>query len=80
MPTPVRDDLLYGLDDRPAPVAAFCAALQHVLASFVGIVTPPLIIAGALGLHEHLPYLISMGLRASVPFCRRGVQVDWARA
>ena len=65
MPTPVRDDLLYGLDDRPAPLAAFCAALQHVLASFVGIVTPPLIIAGALGLHEHLPYLISMGLMVS---------------
>lgn len=65
MPSPVHDDLLYGLDERPAPLAAFCAALQHVLASFVGIVTPPLIIAGALGLHEHLPYLISMGLMVS---------------
>ncbi|QNQ96554.1 xanthine permease XanP [Pseudomonas oryzihabitans] len=65
MPSPVPDDLLYGLDERPAPLAAFCAALQHVLASFVGIVTPPLIIAGALGLHEHLPYLISMGLMVS---------------
>jgi xanthine permease XanP len=65
MPNPVHDDLLYGLDERPAPFAAFCAALQHVLASFVGIVTPPLIIAGALGLHEHLPYLISMGLMVS---------------
>lgn len=65
MPSPAHDDLLYGLDERPAPLAAFCAALQHVLASFVGIVTPPLIIAGALGLHEHLPYLISMGLMVS---------------
>ncbi|KTT69342.1 xanthine permease XanP, partial [Pseudomonas oryzihabitans] len=65
MTTPLQDDLLYGLEERPAPLAAFCAALQHVLASFVGIITPPLIIAGVLGLNEHLPYLISMGLMVS---------------
>ena len=35
------NDLIYGLDDRPRPLPAFLAALQHVLASFVGIVTPP---------------------------------------
>lgn len=38
------NDLIYGLDDRPRPLPAFLAALQHVLASFVGIVTPPLVI------------------------------------
>lgn len=33
-------DLLYGLHDRPAPAKAFLGASQHVLASFVGIITP----------------------------------------
>ncbi len=58
-------DLIYGLEDRPAPVLAFFAALQHVLASFVGIITPPLVIGSVLGLGEHLPYLISMALMVS---------------
>lgn len=60
-----HSDLIYALDDRPAPLPAFFAALQHVLACFVGIVTPTLIIGGVLGLHEQLPYLISMGLMVS---------------
>uniref|UniRef100_UPI0006518800 solute carrier family 23 protein n=1 Tax=Pseudomonas aeruginosa TaxID=287 RepID=UPI0006518800 len=59
------NDLIYGLDDRPRPLPAFLAALQHVLASFVGIVTPPLVIGSLLGLGEHLPYLISMALMVS---------------
>ncbi|WP_314409931.1 nucleobase:cation symporter-2 family protein [Pseudomonas kuykendallii] len=58
-------DLIYGLEDRPAPVAAVFAALQHVLASFVGIITPPLVIGSVLGLGAHLPYLISMALMVS---------------
>jgi xanthine permease XanP len=58
-------DLLYHLEDRPAPLPATLAALQHVLAAFVGIITPPLIIGSALGLNEHLPYLISMALMVS---------------
>lgn len=58
-------DLIYGLEDRPAPVPAFFAALQHVLASFVGIITPPLVIGSVLGLGAHLPYLISMALMVS---------------
>ena len=33
-------DLLYGLHNRPAPAKAFLGATQHVLASFVGIITP----------------------------------------
>jgi xanthine permease XanP len=65
MPSDKPNDLLYGLEDHPSPLIAFCAAFQHVLASFVGIITPPLIIGSALGLQEHLPYLISMGLMVS---------------
>lgn len=58
-------DLIYGLNDRPKPLPALLAALQHVLASFVGIITPPLIIGSTLGLAAHLPYLISMALMVS---------------
>lgn len=58
-------DLIYGLNDRPKPLPALLAALQHVLAAFVGIITPPLIIGSTLGLAAHLPYLISMALIVS---------------
>jgi xanthine permease XanP len=58
-------DLIYGLNDRPKPLPSLLAALQHVLAAFVGIITPPLIIGSALGLTAHLPYLISMALMVS---------------
>ncbi len=59
------NDLIYGLNDRPKPLPALLAALQHVLAAFVGIITPPLIIGSTLGLTAHLPYLISMALMVS---------------
>jgi xanthine permease XanP len=36
-----------------------------VLASFVGIITPPLVIGSTLGFTAHLPYLISMALMVS---------------
>lgn len=42
--------LLYGLEARIGPAPAFFAALQHLLASVVGIITPPLIIGSVLGL------------------------------
>ena len=42
--------LIYGLNDRPPLKDAIFAALQHLLAIFVAIITPPLIIAGALKL------------------------------
>lgn len=57
--------LLYGLEERIAPLPAVFSAVQHVLASLVGIITPPLIIGSALGLNDWLPYLISMSLLAS---------------
>ena len=60
-----KSDLLYGLDDRPPVPAAILAALQHMLASFVGIITPTLIIGGVLGLAAEIPYLISMALIVS---------------
>ncbi|SPJ33130.1 uracil-xanthine permease family protein [Kushneria phyllosphaerae] len=59
------DDLIYALDDRPAPGPALLAAVQHVLACFIAIVTPTLVIAGILGLDQQLPYLLSMGLMVS---------------
>ncbi|MFT4272969.1 MAG: nucleobase:cation symporter-2 family protein [Pantoea sp.] len=57
--------LLYGLEQRIGPAPAFFAALQHVLASVVGIITPPLIIGSVLGLQAYIPYLISMSLLVS---------------
>ena len=59
-------DVLYRLDDRPPVLEAAVAAFQHVLAVFVGIITPPLIIAGALGLElEDASYVVSMSLMVS---------------
>ncbi|MHA6575875.1 nucleobase:cation symporter-2 family protein [Pseudomonas yamanorum] len=60
-----KSDLIYGLDDRPHFSAAIFAALQHVLASFVGIITPTLIVGGVLGLESEVPYLVSMALFVS---------------
>jgi xanthine permease XanP len=63
--TDKNSELLYGLHDRPPVPAAIVAALQHMLASFVGIITPTLIIGGVLGLGAEIPYLISMALIVS---------------
>lgn len=57
--------LVYQLDDVPPPPKAALAALQHVLASIVGIATPSLIIGGVLGLGEYTPYLIAMAFFVS---------------
>ncbi|MDA7747090.1 purine permease [Psychromonas sp.] len=58
-------DLIYQVDDNPSNKESFYAAMQHVLASFVGIITPTLIIGGVLGLGSEIPYLISMALMVS---------------
>lgn len=60
-----NNELIYQLDDRPAVGPAIFAALQHVLASFVAIITPTLIVGSVLGLGEHVPYLVSMALFVS---------------
>lgn len=60
------NDLIYGIDDRPPFKEALFAALQHLLAIFVAIITPPLIIASALQLDlETTSFLVSMALFAS---------------
>src|ERR1700736_4124546 len=59
-------DLIYGLHDRPPLQETFFVALQHVLAVFVGIITPPVIVAGALKLGaDDTAYLVSMSLFVS---------------
>lgn len=63
---PRPSELIYGLHDRPPLTETIFVAIQHVLASFVGIVTPPLIICTNLGLPPaDTSYLISMSLFAS---------------
>lgn len=58
--------LIYGLNDRPPLHETLFAALQHLLAIFVAIITPPLIIANALQLdHETTSFLVSMSLMVS---------------
>ena len=56
-------DLVYGLNDRPKPFIAFLAALQHLLAILVPIVTPGLLICLALGVsREDTNMILSMSL------------------
>ncbi|MGO3742471.1 uracil-xanthine permease family protein [Kerstersia sp.] len=58
-----RQDLIYGPDDRPAPPVAFIAALQHLLAILVPIVTPGLLICQALGVSSRdTTLIVSMSL------------------
>src|SRR3546814_9147959 len=68
-------DLVYGPDDRPAPPVAFVAALQHLLAIPVPIVTPGLLICQALGVssrdrsEEHTSELQSLMRISYAVFC-----------
>ncbi|HDR8909601.1 TPA: uracil-xanthine permease [Burkholderia multivorans] len=56
-------DLVYGPNDRPTPMVAFVAALQHLLAIIVPIVTPGLLICQALGVSSHdTTLIVSMSL------------------
>ena len=58
--------MIYGLEARPPLRDTLFAALQHLLAIFVAIITPPLIIAGALKLDlETTGFLVSMSLFVS---------------
>ena len=62
----IATDMIFSLNDNPPPIQAFLAALQHMMAIFVGIITPPLIIGGALQLSPDLKaYIISMALVVS---------------
>ena len=59
--------LVYGIEDRPPFFAALFAAFQHLLAIFVAIITPPLLIAGGLKIEDLKVkgFLVSMALFAS---------------
>lgn len=59
-------ELIYGLYDRPPLRETLFAALQHLLAIFVAIITPPLIISSALRFDlDTTGYLVSMSLFVS---------------
>jgi xanthine permease XanP len=59
-------DVIYGLEDRPPLGRAILAAVQHLLAIFVGIVTPTLVLSGPLDLDaETTSYLVGMSLFVS---------------
>ncbi|WP_339720272.1 nucleobase:cation symporter-2 family protein [uncultured Paraglaciecola sp.] len=60
-----KNEILYGLHDKPIVLHCVNAALQHVMACFIGIITPTLIIGTTLGLTAEIPYLISMALMVS---------------
>ena len=59
-------ELIYGLKDRPPIRETIFAALQHLLAIFVAIITPPLIISSALKFDlDTTGFLVSMSLFVS---------------
>ena len=56
----------YPVDAKLNVFQIFVFGLQHVLSMFVGIITPPLVVSGALGLNlEQSAFLVSMALLAS---------------
>ena len=78
----MKNGLIFGLEDRPPLRDTLFAAMQHLLAIFVAIITPPLIISGALGFDvETTSFLISMSLFVSgiATFiqCKRFGGVGW---
>ncbi|WP_233269136.1 uracil-xanthine permease family protein [Paraglaciecola sp. L1A13] len=62
---PQNNEILYSLNDVPSISHSITAALQHIMACFIGIITPTLIIGSVLGLQAEIPYLISMALMTS---------------
>lgn len=63
-----RPPPFFGLNDRMPVVLALILGFQHSLAMLAGIITPPLILAGAGGVNlgvEHTQYLVSTALIVS---------------
>ncbi|KXO18483.1 nucleobase:cation symporter-2 family protein [Prevotella bivia] len=59
-------ELIYGLNDRPPLRETLFAAMQHLLAIFVAIITPPLIICSALKFDlGTTAFMVSMALFVS---------------
>ncbi len=64
--TKIESDLIYGLNAKPPFMESIFVALQHVFACFVGIITPGLIICGALETEPvDTTFIISMSLFVS---------------
>lgn len=58
--------LRYGVEDVPPRGTTLLLALQHVLAVFVGVITPPLLVGRALGLDAaEVALLVSMSIFTS---------------
>lgn len=58
-----QSELIFGLHDTPPFHITLLAALQHILAMIIGVMTPPAIVGTALGAPiEAVSYLISMSL------------------
>ena len=56
-------DLIYPLDATPPFGITLLAALQHILAMILGVMTPPVIVATALGApSQAIAYMVSMSL------------------
>ena len=65
-PAPQNADLVYRLEDKPPFANALLSAVTHLLAIFVPMITPALIVGGALKLPpEMTSYLVSMAMVAS---------------
>jgi len=63
LPTPTTNDLVFALEDKPKPPIALLAAIQHLLAIIVPIVTPGLLICQALGVSARdTNMIVSMSL------------------
>ena len=61
-----HSDLIYELEDNPPFYQTLMGAVTHLLAIFVPMVTPALIVGGALGLSTEITaYLVSMAMIAS---------------
>ena len=67
----IREDKItvetyYSLEEKPPIGETILLGFQHMLAMFVGIITPPLIIAGAVGLNANQTgFFVSMALIVS---------------
>src|SRR5690606_16316566 len=63
VPSAPADDLVFALEDKPKPAIALLAAIQHLLAIIVPIVTPGLLICQALGVSARdTNMIVSMSL------------------
>jgi xanthine/uracil permease len=58
-------EILYRLEDESKILHCINLSFQHVTVCYIGIITPPIILAAALGFAEYIAYLISLLLMLS---------------